>query len=405
MKTASKSIARKLYGSQSIPQFGLFKLPICINEPMQSYGPGSKQRLGLQGALNEMKSQILSEGPFNVPCVVSGEAITAKDVQIQVLPTEHGTGLCKFSLATEEVIEKAIEKALNAKPEWEAMPFNDRAAIFLKAADLVSTKYRYALMAATMLGQGKNIWQAEIDAAAELADFLRFNATFAQQLYQDQPPANSPLMWNRLEYRPLEGFVAAISPFNFTAIGGNLAAAPALMGNVVLWKPSNYSIYSNYLIMKILSEAGLPDGVIQFVPSDPQKFTDVTFNHPEFAGLHFTGSTSVFKHLWGQISNNLSKYKTYPRIVGETGGKNMHFVHSSADIRHAVLQTIRGGFEYNGQKCSATSRVYVPESRAKEFTSILKAEMATIKMGSPEGFDVLIRFPKFCNRRYSQGFF
>ena len=224
-----KSGLKQHYSSQSIPQLGLFKLPHCVNEPMQPYGPGTKQRLGLHSTLMEMKAQILNEGPFDVPLVISGEAITTKDVQMQVLPTEHGTPLCKFSLATKEIIEQAIQKALKVKPEWEAMPFNDRAAIFLKAADLISTKYRYKIMAATMLGQGKNIWQAEIDAAAELADFFRFNATFAQQLYQDQPPANSPLMWNRLEYRPLEGFVTAISPFNFTAIGGNLAGAPALM--------------------------------------------------------------------------------------------------------------------------------------------------------------------------------
>lgn len=280
---------------------------------------------------------------------------------------------------------QAIEKALKAKASWEAMPFSERAAIFLKAADLISTKYRYnydcgllnsfsryKIMAATMLGQGKNVWQAEIDTAAELADFFRFNCKFAEQIYAEQPSENSPYLWNRVEYRPLEGFVVAYSPFNFTAIGGNLVAAPALMGNVVLWKPSNYSIYSNYLILEILKEAGLPDGVIQFIPGDPQMITEVclfdkspfndylqeTFNHPSFAGFHFTGSTQVFKMLWKKIGSNLDVYKSYPRIVGETGGKNMHFIHDSANVKNAVLHTIRGAFEYNGQKCSATSRVY-----------------------------------------------
>jgi 1-pyrroline-5-carboxylate dehydrogenase len=213
------------------------------------------------------------------------------------------------------------------------MPFADRAAIFLKAADLISTKYRYKIMAATMLGQGKNVWQAEIDTAAELADFFRFNCKFAEEIYAEQPPENSPYFWNRVEYRPLEGFVVAYSPFNFTAIGGNLVAAPALMGNVVLWKPSNSSIYSNYLILEILKEAGLPDGVIQFLPGDPQMITDETFNHPLFAGFHFTGSTSVFKMLWKKIGQNIDIYKSYPRIVGETGGKNMHFIHESADVK------------------------------------------------------------------------
>lgn len=213
------------------------------------------------------------------------------------------------------------------------MPFADRAAIFLKAADLISTKYRYKIMAATMLGQGKNVWQAEIDTAAELADFFRFNCKFAEEIYAEQPPENSPYFWNRVEYRPLEGFVVAYSPFNFTAIGGNLVAAPALMGNVVLWKPSNSSIYSNYLILEILKEAGLPDGVIQFLPGDPQMITEETFNHPLFAGLHFTGSTSVFKMLWKKIGQNIDIYKSYPRIVGETGGKNMHFIHESADVK------------------------------------------------------------------------
>jgi 1-pyrroline-5-carboxylate dehydrogenase len=267
------------------------------------------------------------------------------------------------------------------------MPFYERCAIFLKAADLLTTKYKYEMMAATMLGQGKNVWQAEIDAAAEMADFWRFNCKYAEEIYAGQPSENSQYIWNRLEYRPLEGFVTAISPFNFTAIGANLVGAPALMGNVVLWKPSDYAVYANFLTLQILKEAGLPDGVIQFVPGDPEIFTRETFSHPAFAGLHFTGSTFVFKKLWKEISNNLDTYKSYPRIVGETGGKNMHFIHESADVLHAVNSTIRGAFEYNGQKCSATSRVYVPESLLDEFTVTLKEQMSRIKMGPVEDFE------------------
>ena len=266
------------------------------------------------------------------------------------------------------------------------MPFNDRAAIFLKAADLLSTKYRYKVMAATMLGQAKNVWQAEIDAAAELCDFWRFNTLYASELYQNQPTKNAPLTWNRMEYRALEGFVVAYSPFNFTAIGGNLVSAPALMGNVVLWKPSPMSMYSNHLVMEILKEAGLPDGVIQFLPGNPELITEKTFDHPDFAGFHFTGSTSVFKMLWKRISNNLDLYKSYPRIVGETGGKNMHFIHPSADAKHAALQTLRAAFEYSGQKCSACSRVYVPENVWKEFKNTLVEEHAKFNLGPVDDF-------------------
>ncbi|KAJ3253879.1 1-pyrroline-5-carboxylate dehydrogenase [Boothiomyces macroporosus] len=365
------------------PQLGTFNLPEIKNEPMKNYGPGSTERAELQKAVDLMKESITKNRPYEVPIVVSGQMIETGDISEQPVPTEHHLKLCKYHNAT---AQNAIAKALEAKPAWEAMPFNDRAAIFLKAADLLTHKYRYRVMAATMLGQGKNVWQAEIDAAAELADFLRFNCKFAQEIYRDQPTENSPMMWNRVEYRALEGFVVAYSPFNFTAIGGNLVAAPALMGNVVLWKPSNSSIYSNFLILEILKEAGLPDGVIQFLPGNPEVITNETFNHPDFAGFHFTGSTSVFKMLWKKIGENINIYKSYPRIVGETGGKNMHFIHESADVKHAVLQTIRGAFEYNGQKCSATSRVYVPESMLPAFTQELKAEMAKIKMGPVEDF-------------------
>jgi 1-pyrroline-5-carboxylate dehydrogenase len=281
---------------------------------------------------------------------------------------------------------------LAAKPAWESLPFADRAAVFLKAADLISTKYRYELVAATMLGQGKNTWQAEIDAAAELVDFLRFNVRYAEELYSQQPPFNSAGVWNRLEYRALEGFVYAISPFNFTAIGGNLPGAPALMGNVVIWKPSPSAVASNYLIHQIFLEAGMPPGVIQFVPGDAEEVTKVVFAHRQFAGLHYTGSTAVFRKLYGQIAGGIAeaKYKGYPRIVAETGGKNFHLIHRSADIENAVINTIRGAFEYQGQKCSACSRAYVPASIWDEFKSRIVSETEKLKVGPPEDFSNFI---------------
>lgn len=272
------------------------------------------------------------------------------------------------------------------------MPFADRAAIFLKAADLVSTKYRYDIMAATMLGQGKNAWQAEIDAAAELCDFLRFNVQYAQDLYAQQPVHNSPGVWNRVEYRALEGFVYAITPFNFTAIAGNLPAAPALMGNVVVWKPSPGAMASNWLLYKILLEAGLPANVIQFVPGDAIEVTKAVMSHPEFSALHYTGSTAVFRSLYGQIANGVAegKFKGYPRIVGETGGKNFHLLHKSADVHNAVINTVRGAFEFQGQKCSATSRAYYPQSIWEQAKPMLQSEVSKLKIGSPEEFDNFI---------------
>ncbi|KAH6584078.1 hypothetical protein BASA60_001119 [Batrachochytrium salamandrivorans] len=384
---ASRSVMTVAQVAASVPQLGSFCLPSIENEPMLNYAPGSSERMQLQAALADLRAQLSTNGPFDIPVVVNDQEVAfvlsicfptewllsifngaavalirihvtknqnQKTFRPQSSPFEHKLKLCNFHNADQKTIQMAIDKALKAKPAWEAMPFNDRAAIFLKAADLLSTKYRYKMLAATMLGQGKNAWQAEIDAAAELADFWRFNCKYAADIYAEQPPKNSPLLWNRVEYRPLEGFVVAYSPFNFTAIGGNLACAPALMGNVVLWKPS---------------------------PMSHQ-----TFSHPEFAGFHFTGSTAVFKNLWRKIGENLDIYKSYPRVVGETGGKNMHFIHESADVRNAALQTIRSAFEYNGQKCSACSRVYVPENIAEEFTTILKEEHAKLKMGPVDDF-------------------
>ncbi|KAI8912218.1 Aldehyde/histidinol dehydrogenase [Powellomyces hirtus] len=372
--------------SLQTPQLGVFTLPEVRNEEMKDYAPGSIERTKLEEALTRMRAKLAQDGPFQIPVVVNGQAIHTNTLSSQSIPFEHKTQLAAYHEADAATIQHAIDSALKVKPEWEAMPFNDRAAIFLKAADLLANKYRYEVMAATMLGQGKNVWQAEIDAAAELCDFWRFNCHFAAQIYADQPIKNSPTTWNRMEYRPLEGFVLAYSPFNFTAIGGNLVSAPALMGNVVLWKPSPMAMYSNYLVFQILKEAGLPDGVIQFVPGDAESIASTAFAHPEFAGLHFTGSTGVFKHLWKQIGNNIDTYKSYPRIVGETGGKNMHFIHKSADARNAAMQTIRGAFEYNGQKCSATSRVYVPDTLWDEYSSVLKEEMSKLKQGPVDDF-------------------
>lgn len=285
-------------------------------------------------------------------------------------------------------MNKAIENALAAKPAWESLPFADRAAVFLKAADLISTKYRYEIMAATMVGQGKNAWQAEIDSAAELIDFFRFNVRYAEELYKQQPPLNFAGVWNRMEFRPLEGFVYAVSPFNFTAIGGNLPGAPALMGNVVVWKPSPSAIASNYLVHQILIEAGLPAGVIQFVPGDAEEVTKAVLSHRQFASLHYTGSTAVFRKLYAQIGEGVAegRYKGYPRVVGETGGKNFHLVHRSADISNAVNNTIRGAFEFQGQKCSATSRLYVPKSIWGEFKTQLITETEKLKIGPIEEF-------------------
>lgn len=310
----------------------------------------------------------------------------------QQTPSSHSTTLASFSNASPSDVSDAISSALATKPSWESLPFSDRAAIFLKAADLISTKYRYDIMAATMLGQGKNAWQAEIDAAAELCDFLRFNVQYAEELYAQQPSHHAPGVWNRVEYRALEGFVYAISPFNFTAIGGNLPAAPAIMGNVVVWKPSPSAMASNWLVYKILLEAGLPPNVIQFVPGDAEEVTRVVLDHKEFSALHYTGSTAVFRSLYGKISDGVKegKYQGYPRIVGETGGKNFHLLHPSADIKHAAINTVRGAFEYQGQKCSACSRVYVPRSLAAEFKQHLIAETEKLKIGPPEQFDNFI---------------
>ncbi|KAK7534661.1 Aldehyde/histidinol dehydrogenase [Phyllosticta citricarpa] len=365
-----------------------FKVPKVDNEPNKHYIKGSVDRQKLQDAVERIKKQ----GPIDIPAFVGGKQITSSRTHTQVNPSSHADVIANYSNATSENVQSAIDAALKAKPEWEALPFADRAAVFLKAADLISGKYRYDIMAATMVGQGKNAWQAEIDSAAELCDFLRFNVSYAQDMYAQQPVHNAPGVWNRVEYRPLEGFVYAISPFNFTAIAGNLPGAPALMGNVVVWKPSPSAMLSNWLLYKILLEAGLPPNVIQFVPGDAQEVTKVVLGHREFSALHFTGSTAVFRSLYGQIASRVAEggYRGYPRIVGETGGKNFHLIHPSADVGNAVKQTVRGAFEFQGQKCSATSRIYVPASLWPEFKQQIIDEVSALKIGPPNDFSNFI---------------
>ncbi|KAF7432663.1 1-pyrroline-5-carboxylate dehydrogenase [Pleurotus ostreatus] len=368
----------------STPQLASFKVPSIENEPMKTYAPGSVERRALEQAIAQMEQEL----PFEVPCIVNGKPVKTGNLAKQPIPSDHARHLCSYHEADVATVASAIEGALEAKARWESMPWSDRAAIFLKAADLVSGKYRYKLMAATILGQGKNAWQAEIDAAAELTDFLRFGVKFVEELYSQQPSKNSAGAWNRVEYRALEGFVLAVSPFNFTAIGGNLSGAPALVGNTIVWKPSPAATYSNYIIHQIFTEAGLPAGVIQFVPGPPAEVVAQAISHPSFAALHFTGSTFVFKKLWKDIASNLDIYKGYPRIVGETGGKNFHVIHQSAEIGNAVLQTIRGAYEYQGQKCSALSRVYVSSSVWNGgFKDLLLSQVAKIKVGAPQSFD------------------
>ncbi|KAH8700214.1 delta-1-pyrroline-5-carboxylate dehydrogenase [Talaromyces proteolyticus] len=359
-----------------------FRLPDARNEPNPLYIRDSPERLKLEAALTEIRSQL----PVQSHIYYNGKTQPASKSWDQPLPAEHATSFTNYPLATKEQVSTAIESALKAKKDWENTPFVDRASIFLKAAELVTTKYRYELIAATMLGQGKNIWQAEIDAAAELADFFRLNCNFAAELFERQPVRGTDGMWSRMEYRPLEGFVYAISPFNFTALGGSLLSGPALMGNVVLWKPSPSNIYASTIIYKILLESGLPPDVVQFVPGDAEEVTNVALSHRDFAGLNFIGSSDVFRSIYAKIGEGIGKktYREFPRVVGETSGKNFHLIHNSADIPSAVNHTIRGAFEYQGQKCSATSRLYIPESQAEEFLALLKAGVEDITIGSPD---------------------
>lgn len=361
-------------------QFGYFNYPMPANETVLSYAPGSPEKTALKKALADLKKKTL-----DIPMYIGGKAVrTGKKVAIHP-PHEIKHLLGHFHAGSKQHVDQAINTALKVRIGWSEMSWESRAHIFLKAADLLATKYRYEMNAATMLGQSKNAFQAEIDAACELIDFLRFNVHFLSQIYQQQP-ISAPGIHNRMEWRGLEGFVLAITPFNFTAIGGNLPASAAMCGNVVVWKPANTQIYSAQLFMRILKEAGLPDGVINIVYVDGPTLGDTCFKHPEFAGVHFTGSTGVFNHMWKQIGENISNYKSYPRIVGETGGKDFVMVHPTADVDTVVTALARGAFEFQGQKCSAASRAYIPSNIAAAVKTKLVKVVQSMKVGTVEDF-------------------
>ncbi len=361
-------------------QFGTFNYPSPANEPVLNYAPGSPEKLALKKALASLKKKTI-----DIPMYINGKAVrTGKKISIRP-PHEIKHVLGHFHMGNKGHVEQAIQTALKVRTEWSNMNWETRAHIFLKAADLLATKYRFEMNAATMLGQSKNAYQAEIDAACELIDFLRFNVHFLSEIYKQQP-VSAPGIHNRMEWRGLEGFVLAVTPFNFTAIGANLPSSAAMCGNVVVWKPSDAQIYSAQLFMRILKEAGLPDGVINMVYVDGPVLGNVCFKHPDFAGVHFTGSTGVFNNMWKQIGENIGNYKTYPRIVGETGGKDFVMVHPSADVDTVVAALARGAFEYQGQKCSAASRAYIPSNIAAAVKEKLVKAVQSMKVGTVEDF-------------------
>jgi 1-pyrroline-5-carboxylate dehydrogenase len=359
---------------------GARRTPPPVNEPVRSYAPGTPERAELKARLDSMSAE-----QADIPIVVGGREIRTGDTAQIVMPHAHQHVLGTWHAATTEHVAQAIKAAERARADWGNWPFEERAGVFLRAAELLSTRYRATLNAATMLGQSKTAFQAEVDAACELADFWRFNVHFAENLYADQPISDRGI-WNQTDYRPLEGFIYAVTPFNFTAIGGNLPTAPALMGNTVLWKPSMTAMLSAHYVMQILTEAGLPPGVINFLPGDPVAISNAALSHRDFAGLHFTGSTTVFNLMWKQIGANTNSYRTYPRIVGETGGKDFIVAHQSADAEALAVAIVRGGFEYQGQKCSAASRIYVPQSLWGEVRDRVIAMMQEIKVGDVRDF-------------------
>lgn len=359
---------------------GTRRVPPAVNEPVKGYAPGSPERAALKSRLKEMANE-----KVDIPIIIGGREIRTGTTAKSVMPHAHSHVLADWHKATPKHVDQAIDAAREARAEWSNWAWEDRAAVFLRAAELLTTTWRQTLNASTMLGQSKTAFQAEIDAACELIDFWRFNPAYAQELYDEQPLSTSA-MWNQLDYRPLEGFVYAVTPFNFTSIGGNLPTAPALMGNTVIWKPASSSMLSAYYIMKLLEEAGLPPGVINFVPGDPAEISNKLLSHRELAGVHFTGSTGVFNSMWKTIGANMSQYATYPRIVGETGGKDFIVAHPSADPRALAVAIARGGFEYQGQKCSAASRVYIPRSLWKEVRDRTVAMMEDMQMGDITDF-------------------
>ena len=359
---------------------GRRRVPRPENDPNLTYAPGTPARDELKARLSTMAAETV-----DIPIVIGGKEIRSGDTASSVMPHKHGHVLGKFHKANAGHVRQAVDAALAARKEWSSWPFEDRAAVFLRAAELLTTSWRSTIVAATMLGQSKTAYQAEIDAASELVDFWRFNVAFAQDLLAEQPDS-SHAVWNQMEYRPLEGFVYAISPFNFTAIGGNLAGAPALMGNTVVWKPAGTAMLSAYYVMKLLEAAGLPPGVINFVPGNAVEISDVLLDHPDLAGIHFTGSTAVFNGMWQRVGQNLGKYRGYPRLVGETGGKDFIVVHASADPQAVAVAAVRGAFEFQGQKCSAASRMYVPRSRWDDIRDRMVAMMKEIRVGDVRDF-------------------
>lgn len=357
---------------------GFYKVPKAVNEPVKSYAPGSPERKALLKQYKKMYNETV-----DIPFYIGAEEIRTGNTKDINPPHEHNHSVGKYHTADKKHIEQAIQKAAEARVKWAATSWEHRAAIFLRAADLLAGPYRYKMNAATMIAQSKNVFQAEIDSACELIDFLRFNVEFMTEIYSNQPQSSAG-MWNRMEYRPLEGFVYAITPFNFTAIAGNLPASPALMGNVVVWKPASTQVYSAQVIMELFKEAGLPDGVINMVTGSSSMISDVLLNSPDLAGVHFTGSTPVFNSFWKTIGDNINNYKTYPRIVGETGGKDFIWAHPSANAQEVATAISRGAFEYQGQKCSAASRAYIPRSIWSDVKEAVIKDVKSFKMGTTE---------------------
>lgn len=362
----------------------IYKFQKPTSEPIYSYSPYSEETTKIKAAINKMSSEVV-----DIPIIIGGKELKTGVTANIAMPHNHAHSLGRYHIASEYEINMAIDAALQARKRWAEMPWVERASVMMKAAELISKKYRYVINAATMLGQSKNVFQAEIDSACEIADFLRFNVYFAGQIYADQPQSDNTTI-NRSEYRPLEGFVFTVSPFNFTAIAGNLNVAPILMGNVTVWKPSSTSILSNYYLMKIFEEAGVPEGVINFVPSKGSTIGNIIFKNPHFAGVHFTGSTSTFNTFWKNIGDNIQNYKSYPRIVGETGGKDFIMVHPSANVDEVAVAIVRGAFEYQGQKCSAASRAYIPESLWIRIRTRISEMLSEIKMGDVSDFSNFI---------------
>jgi 1-pyrroline-5-carboxylate dehydrogenase len=355
-------------------------VPPPVNEPIKAYGPASPEKVELKARLKSMAAERME-----IPVIIGGKEVRTGDLARAVMPHDHRHILADWHKASPRHVQQAIDAALEARRDWADWPWEDRAAVFLKAAELLATGWRATLNAATMLGQSKTVFQAEIDSACELIDFWRFNPHYAQELYAEQPLSNSS-MWNQLDYRPLEGFVYAVTPFNFTSIGGNLPTAPALMGNTVVWKPASAAIPSAYSIMRLLTAADLPPGVINFVPGDAVTVSDVVLRHPNLAGVHFTGSTEVFHALWKTVGENIALYRSYPRLVGETGGKNFIVAHPSAEPQALAVAVVRGGYEYQGQKCSAASRIYLPRSLWNEVRDRMIAMIREIRMGDVQDF-------------------